>query len=93
MMEQTNNIISGLYFIRNPFNCKGTEYWSRQCFESYCRPPNPTNVKDLTSASLDDNFILEKLRWATLGYHHNWDTKVYTLLNFLIRGLLCYDFL
>ena len=85
-MEPTHNIISGLYFIRNPFNCKGTEYWSRQCFESYCKPPNPTNVKDLTSASLDcDNFILEKLRWATLGYHHNWDTKVYTFLKFLIH--------
>ncbi|XP_025835825.1 nucleic acid dioxygenase ALKBH1-like, partial [Agrilus planipennis] len=22
--------------------------------------------------------LLKKLRWATLGYHHNWDTKVYT---------------
>lgn len=21
---------------------------------------------------------LDKLRWATLGYHHNWDTKIYT---------------
>jgi len=20
--------------------------------------------------------LLQKLRWATLGYHHNWDTKV-----------------
>ena len=22
---------------------------------------------------------LDKLRWATLGYHHNWDTKKYSL--------------
>lgn len=22
--------------------------------------------------------ILPKLRWATLGYHHNWDTKLYS---------------
>ena len=22
--------------------------------------------------------IMDKLRWTTLGYHHNWDTKVKT---------------
>lgn len=21
---------------------------------------------------------LDKLRWATLGYHHNWETKIYS---------------
>ena len=21
---------------------------------------------------------MDKLRWATLGYHHDWDTKVYS---------------
>lgn len=23
-----------------------------------------------------NRIVLSKLRWATLGYHHNWDTKV-----------------
>ena len=22
--------------------------------------------------------MVDKLRWATLGYHHDWDTKVYS---------------
>ena len=31
-----------------------------------------------------DSFILQKLRWATLGYHHNWDTKVYPEIKVLM---------
>jgi len=66
----------GLIFIRNPFTKIGSEYWIRKSFSSYCLPPNPTNVK-LEIGEIDsDSFILQKLRWATLGYHHNWDTKM-----------------
>lgn len=25
-----------------------------------------------------DKSVLKKLRWSTLGYHHNWDTKIYS---------------
>ena len=25
-----------------------------------------------------DTKIVDKLRWATLGYHHDWDTKIYS---------------
>ena len=25
--------------------------------------------------------LLQRLRWATLGYHHDWDTKVYSHSN------------
>ena len=68
--------VTGLIFIRNPFTKIGSEYWIRKSFSSYCLPPNPTNVK-LEIGEIDsDSFILQKLRWATLGYHHNWDTKV-----------------
>lgn len=32
------------------------------------------------------NFKLrDQLRWATLGYHHNWDTKVCFLISFHFR--------
>jgi len=24
-----------------------------------------------------DEGLVDKLRWSTLGYHHNWDTKQY----------------
>ena len=29
-------------------------------------------------ASSGDPGVVDKLRWATLGYHHDWDTKVYS---------------
>jgi hypothetical protein len=69
----------GFYFISNPFTKSGIEYWIQQSFENYCLPPNPTNIslKDKTDLkNCNDDIILQKLRWATLGYHHNWDTKV-----------------
>lgn len=28
----------------------------------------------------DKNSISRKMRWATIGYHHNWDTKVRFLI-------------
>ncbi|KAK7601103.1 hypothetical protein V9T40_008544 [Parthenolecanium corni] len=35
---------------------------------------------DLASCEVnhDKNSISRKMRWATMGYHHNWDTKVYS---------------
>lgn len=71
-------VLSGLIFIPNPFTPEGVHYWINRSFEDYCQPPNPTNIKEpfpQESSALDD-FIEQKLRWATLGYHHNWDTKV-----------------
>lgn len=43
---------------------------------------------NLASCCSDDeraHKLLQKLRWATLGYHHNWDTKVntFTVLAFI----------
>lgn len=32
----------------------------------------------ISRASDKANAVLPKLRWATLGYHHNWDTKLYS---------------
>lgn len=66
----------GLIFIKNPFQQAGIEYWITQAFERYWHYPNPTNVKENINPECGDDFFLQKLRWATLGYHHNWDTKV-----------------
>lgn len=67
----------GLYFICNPFTKNGVEYWVEQAFANYCHPPNPTNIKEnIEITNCNNDTILRKLRWATLGYHHNWDTKV-----------------
>lgn len=40
----------------------------------------------------DKNSISRKMRWATIGYHHNWDTKVryvkFLLLSYFLNMLL-----
>jgi alkylated DNA repair protein alkB homolog 1 len=76
----------GLILIRNPFTALGQRYWIRKCLENYPRTPNRKNID--IEVSLDDWWqschsrgncdqqLLKKLRWTTLGYHHNWDTKV-----------------
>lgn len=76
----------GLLFIKNPFTDSGQRYWIRKCLEEYPRKPNKLNI-DIESNIQDwwfecfrnnsyDKALLKKLRWTTLGYHHNWDTKV-----------------
>ncbi|XP_011557422.3 nucleic acid dioxygenase ALKBH1 [Plutella xylostella] len=78
----------GLLMIRNPFTPLGQRYWSRRCLEEYPKKPNKRNidievdVQDWWSECFKlqecDKILQKKLRWTTLGYHHNWDTKVYT---------------
>lgn len=76
----------GLLLIRNPFTTAGQRYWIQRCLEEYPKKPNKlnidieTNVQDWWSECFRDgecNRVLQKkLRWSTLGYHHNWNTKV-----------------
>ncbi|KAJ8968900.1 hypothetical protein NQ317_008837 [Molorchus minor] len=79
----------GLIFIRNPFTGIGQRYWTVRCLRDYSRKPNKTNIDafDLLANNIDwwdicqnnsDGKLLNKLRWVTLGYHHNWDTKMYS---------------
>ncbi|KAF2900635.1 hypothetical protein ILUMI_05548 [Ignelater luminosus] len=79
----------GLIFIRNPFTSYGQRYWIIRCLRDYTKKPNKLNVDihDIVPTTQDwwemcqDNKnenIINKLRWATLGYHHNWDTKIYS---------------
>ena len=35
-------------------------------------------VSRFDAASSAEPGVVDKLRWATLGYHHDWDTKVYS---------------
>lgn len=76
----------GLFLIRNPFTSLGQRYWIRQCLESYPKKPNKTNIdaevmiddwwKECHANTDFNQQLMKKLRWSTLGYHHNWDTKV-----------------
>ncbi len=80
------HLLKGLFFICNPFTQSGVEFWIQKSFENYCLSPNPTNIKEnIDLQNCSDKIILEKLRWATLGYHHNWDTKVFLYRNRIIE--------
>lgn len=81
----------GLRLIRNPFTALGQRYWTSRCLRDYHQPPNRTNLsnlgkgiadwwQDLRSTTTRDEHLKlrNSLRWVTLGYHHNWDTKVYS---------------
>ncbi|XP_066144883.1 nucleic acid dioxygenase ALKBH1 [Euwallacea fornicatus] len=81
----------GLIFIRNPFTPLGQRFWPVRCLKDYSRKPNKSNLdgfnlvpdnKDWWELCQSSNkLLLNKLRWVTLGYHHNWDTKVYSESN------------
>lgn len=79
--------VSGLIFIRNPFTLEGQRYWVIKSLQYYTRKPNKTNldIHSLVPENEDwwescqrnsDKSLLKKMRWVTLGYHHDWDSKV-----------------
>lgn len=83
----------GLIFILNPFTSLGQRYWIARSVADYSRKPSLTNLdnQDAIQKNLDgktwwevagrcndNNSLSKKLRWATMGYHHNWDSKVYS---------------
>lgn len=80
---------AGLIFIKNPFTTLGQRYWIVRALRNFTSKPNRTNLDIFdylsenedwweTCQSKQDCNLLKKLRWSTLGYHHNWDTKQYT---------------
>ncbi|KAG8181270.1 hypothetical protein JTE90_018789 [Oedothorax gibbosus] len=78
----------GFIYIKNPFEVRGQQEWIQKCLEKYPCKPSLTNL-DVHFDNVDDIWSLRndpdperrsyirKLCWATLGYHHNWDTKLY----------------
>ena len=71
---QTSN---GITLISNPFKSRGISYWALRCLQDFSQ--NKNNLKDQNwfECVQDNPSLRSKLRWATLGYHHDWDTKVY----------------
>ncbi|KOC61223.1 Alkylated DNA repair protein alkB like protein 1 [Habropoda laboriosa] len=83
--------VPGLIFIKNPFTTYGQRYWIIKCLKEYSRKPYKLNLDVHKVLNDDEDWwdicfgnsnkgkeLLAKLRWATLGYHHNWDTKLYS---------------
>ncbi|XP_050462074.1 nucleic acid dioxygenase ALKBH1 [Cataglyphis hispanica] len=82
--------IPGLIFIQNPFTPNGQRYWIIKCLKDYSKEPYKLNI-DAHNILANETWweicfqmserakiLLPKLRWSTLGYHHNWDTKLYS---------------
>nr|XP_023030002.1 nucleic acid dioxygenase ALKBH1 [Leptinotarsa decemlineata] len=76
----------GLIFVKNPFTSVGQRYWTVKCLKDYTKKPNKMNIdgsdkiianSDFWEIAQHDRNILMSLRWTTLGYHHNWNTKHY----------------
>ena len=62
-------------------------YWAHECLEEYSRVDvSRRNIDSLGAVgegdwwarSHQDKLMVDRLRWATLGYHHDWDTKQYS---------------
>ena len=69
----------GIFLVSNPFKNEGVAYWTLRCMKDFSDSKN--NLKNETNwwGEVQDNpKLINKLRWATLGFHHDWDTKVYS---------------
>uniref|UniRef100_A0A1A9W347 Fe2OG dioxygenase domain-containing protein n=1 Tax=Glossina brevipalpis TaxID=37001 RepID=A0A1A9W347_9MUSC len=84
----------GLIVIRNAFTVQGQRYWISRCLRDFPKHPNRINLNEnLFSRGVMEDWWLAlqqccdkdeakrlkiAMRWSTMGYHHNWDTKVYS---------------
>ncbi|KAI8127864.1 Nucleic acid dioxygenase ALKBH1 [Lucilia cuprina] len=84
----------GLIVIRDAFTAHGQRYWMARSLKDYPKYPNRVNLNErlFNKTVLDDWWsslqqcddkdearrMKISMRWTTLGYHHNWDTKVYS---------------
>uniref|UniRef100_A0A1A9VBX9 Fe2OG dioxygenase domain-containing protein n=1 Tax=Glossina austeni TaxID=7395 RepID=A0A1A9VBX9_GLOAU len=84
----------GLIMIRNAFTVQGQRYWMSRCLRDFPKHPNRVNlsetlfsrdaIEDWWSALQqcchqdDVKRLKNAMRWSTMGYQHDWDTKVYS---------------
>ncbi|KAJ7374404.1 Nucleic acid dioxygenase alkbh1 [Desmophyllum pertusum] len=83
----------GFVFIVNPFNPGAQWQWVEKCIKDYPCQPNICNLDahvdrtgtdTIWNQSMSDESscleksLLYKLRWVTLGYHYDWDSKTYS---------------
>lgn len=81
----------GLIVIQNPFTKPGSHLWMQRCLSEYPGPPNKSNLHNHNLLLPHENWwhicktdparkavLTSKQRWVTLGYHHDWDSKLYS---------------
>ncbi len=87
---QVFKLQNGLFVISNPFTDEGIRYWCSRCFFDFPNnPPYKTNLDPTVKSPFNYADLLrtrpdgfkDKIRWSTLGYHHDWDTKEYSFNN------------
>ena len=75
----------GLVVVKNVFSSDDEFFWAEKCLKDYStatfkrnidHPSLKINVNDWWEESKKDISLKDKLRWSTLGYHHDWDSKV-----------------
>ncbi|XP_043204410.1 nucleic acid dioxygenase ALKBH1-like [Amphibalanus amphitrite] len=80
----------GMILLRNPFTAAGQRHWAGRCVRDLPGHPNKTNLDAQGLLPPGGNWWkhcldgvdwerLKKLRWVTLGFHHDWETKLYNL--------------
>ena len=67
----------GIHVIRNPFKSEGISFWTQRCLQDFSKSVNNIQNSDWYCDVQKNPRLLDKLRWATLGYHHDWNTKEY----------------
>ena len=67
----------GIHIIHNPFSIQGIAYWTLRCLKDFSQSVNNLKNPHWWSRLEAEPQLVHKLRWATLGYHHDWDTKEY----------------
>ena len=79
------NSSPGLMLIKNVFSMNDQLYWASKCLKEYNsdiykrnidHPSLNLSVSNWWEESQKDRSLEDKLRWSTLGYHHDWETKV-----------------
>ena len=67
----------GIHVIRNPFKTEGICFWTQRCLQDFSKSVNNIQNPEWYCEVQKNPKLLDKLRWATLGYHHDWNTKEY----------------
>ncbi|ESO07556.1 hypothetical protein HELRODRAFT_123161, partial [Helobdella robusta] len=73
----------GLILLTDVMTSNLQKHLVKRCLNDLVKQPNKTNLDSYTKEEDIDNIfinfsnLLKKLRWITMGYHHNWDTKLY----------------
>jgi len=75
----------GFFILLNVFNENHSLYWIKQCLMEYTSSRYRRNIDAhfqidswfSEAQKPEQKHLIDKLRWSTLGYHHNWDTKEY----------------